>query len=224
MIVVLQCAAGKRPGAGCLRTASGIPVKFVADPHAARIAAPAGFAYARPDDPSDVEGSWRDVMRKYNEETDRRGNPLCLFHAYELYQNPTYDLLWKRFGTTLYILSAGWGFVRADSLIPHYDITFGQTAKGEGYKHRGKTNTYQDFGLPVDLEDKILFFGGKNYARQFCELTREIRAKKTVFYNSDRPPEVTDCGDVSFKRFETSTRTNWHYGCVQAFLDGAISA
>jgi hypothetical protein len=28
---------------------------------------------------------------------------------------------------------------------------------------------------------------------------------------------------VTFTRFETSRRTNWHYECAQAFIDGSLS-
>lgn len=47
MIAVIQCAAGKKPGAGHLRRLGGQKVMFVANPDAA----PAGvsYAYARPD-------------------------------------------------------------------------------------------------------------------------------------------------------------------------------
>jgi hypothetical protein len=57
MIVVIQCAATKRPGAGCVRSAAGRPVIFVADPASAP--ADGAHLYARPDDMSDTGVSWR---------------------------------------------------------------------------------------------------------------------------------------------------------------------
>ena len=47
MIVIMQCAGLKMPGAGQMRTAEGRRVKFVAHPDAAP---PAELVYAHPDD------------------------------------------------------------------------------------------------------------------------------------------------------------------------------
>jgi hypothetical protein len=217
MIVVIQCAAGKSHRAGCLRTASGKPVHFVADPHAAP--ANAALMYARPDDPSDWGGSWREVLLKYNEDPD--DNPLDLSSAYMLYENRAYFWLVGRYNVThVYILSAGWGLIRADFLTPYYDITFSPSA--ESYKRRRKTDHYDDFCmLPANTEDEIVFFGGKDYVPLFCSLTAGVRTKKTVFYNSAQPPRATGC---ALKRFNTTTRTNWHYECVNAFIEGSIDA
>ena len=83
MIVVIQCAATKRPNAGRLVSAGGRPVVFVAEPESAP--ADSTAIYARPDDLSDSGKSWRDVLLEYNE---RAGdNPLRLYPAYQLYQN-----------------------------------------------------------------------------------------------------------------------------------------
>jgi hypothetical protein len=119
----------------------------------------------------------------------------------------------------LFILSAGWGLIAADFLTPYYDITFSQSA--EGYKRRRKSDRYDDFRmLPHDTDEDIVFFGGKDYLPLFCSLTSAIRTTKTVFYNSAQRPQVTGC---ALKRFDTTTRTNWHYECANAFLDGAVS-
>jgi hypothetical protein len=216
MIAVIQCAASKRSGAGHLRSASDKPVVFVADPQAA----PANPAclYARPDDPSDRDGSWREALRKYNE--DAGDNTLGLYPAWQLYENKTYARLVERFGPqNVYILSAGWGLIGADFLTPYYDITFSPSA--DAYKRRRKTDRYQDFRmLPDRTDEDIVFFGGKDYLPLFCSLTGAIRSKRTVFYNSANVPQAPGC---ALKRFETRTRTNWHYECANAFLDGAFA-
>src|SRR6185312_14489468 len=105
-----------------------------------------------------------------------------------LYANPTYGALEKRFGNKrTYILSAGWGLIGASFLTPHYDITFSMTA--EPYKRRRKRDVYGDLRmLPNDTDEPIVFFGGKDYLPLFCELTKGVRGKKTVFYNSGEPP------------------------------------
>jgi hypothetical protein len=217
MIIVIQCAASKQSGAGDLLSASGKPVIFVADPLAAP--ADARLIYALPDYPSAHGMSWREVLLKYNEHPG--DNPLGLYPAWKLYKEGTYGRLVDRFGLEkVYILSAGWGLIRADFLTPYYDITFSPSA--EKYKRRRKTDRYLDFRmLPDETAEDILFFGGKDYLPLFCSLTSAIKSKKTVFYNSARVPKVEGC---TLERFETRTMTNWHYECANAFLDGALGA
>jgi hypothetical protein len=216
MIMVIQCAASKRGDAGRLITASGKPVDFVADPSAAP--RDPAHVYARPDDLSDTGTSWRQILLNYNREP--RDNPLNLYPAYRLYGNSAYGRLTDRFGVqNVYILSAGWGLIRADFLTPYYDITFGQSAAS--YKRRRKTDRYEDFCmLPAATNDEILFFGGKDYLPLFCSLTAGIKSKKVIFYNSAQPPQLNGC---LVQRYETRTRTNWHYECASAFVDGKIS-
>ena len=74
--------------------------------------------------------------------------------------------------------------------------------------------------LPEQTDEDILFFGGKDYLPLFCSLTDAIRSKKTAFYNSAPLPQADGC---TLERFETTTRTNWHYECANAFLDRALS-
>ena len=215
MIIVIQCAASKRVDAGRLNTASRKPVEFVAD---IKIAPPDPVhLYARPDDLSDTGLSWREVLLNYNREV--RDNPLGLCAAYELYDNKVYGRLADRFGTeALYILSAGWGLVRAKFLIPHYDITFSQNC--EPYKRRKKADAYDDFQmLPEDADGKLLFFGGRDYLPLFSRLTDKFKGTRIVFYNSAHLPKINRCTLI---RFETTTRTNWHYECAHAFLTGTL--
>ncbi len=216
MIVVIQCAAGKRAGAGHLVSADGRPVDFVADPASAP--SDPGRVCARPDDPCGGAISWRQALLTYNREP--RNNPLGLYPAYRLYENRTYERLADRFGLSkLYILSAGWGLIAANFLTPYYDITFSQSA--DGYKRRKKLDRYDDFRvLPDDTEEEILFFGGKDYLPLFCSLTRSVKATKAAFYNSAQRPQMDGCKLV---RFDTTTRTNWHYECAKAFLNGDVT-
>jgi len=41
-----------------------------------------------------------------------------------------------------------------------------------------------------------------------------------VFYNAAMAPPAAGC---RLRRFATTTRTNWHYECAQALIDGAIT-
>lgn len=218
MIAIIQCAASKQEEAGRLVTADGRPVKFVADPDAALL--DESVVYARPDDLSDRGGSWREVLFEYNK---KRDNPLKLLKAWQLYDNPAYGRLVSKCGVdNVYVLSAGWGLIRADFLTPDYDITFSYVKPEQRYKRRGRDDRYNDFCmLPQDTREPIVFFGGKGYLPLFASLTSSIRAPKTVFYNSDKVPEMPGC---VLKRFETRTRTNWHYSCVDAFVDDEVTA
>jgi hypothetical protein len=215
MIVVIQCAAAKRSGAGRLVSASGKPVCFVANPEVAP--ADSNYLYARPDDLSDNERSWRQVLLEYNERP--ANNPLGLYRACELYANPVYAKLAESFREKFYILSAGWGLINAEFLTPYYDITFSSAA--EGYKRRRKGDRYKDFSMPPHLlDEEIVFLGGKNYVSLFCSITALARNRRRVFFNSQRPPDAPGC---VLKWFATSTRTNWHYACANAVIDGAAT-
>ncbi len=216
MIVVIQCAAKKKPDAGHLRRRDGQKMLFVADPDMAP--ASTAHAYARPDDISDAGISWRAALLEYND--NPRNNPLGLLPAWQLYQNPTYELLANHCGLKrLYILSAGWGLIAADFLTPPYDITFSPSA--DKYKRRRKKDCYDDLRmLPADTAEPVVFFGGKDYVGLFCTLTGCVKEPKHLFYNSANAPDAPGC---TLRRFHTSTRTNWHYECAKAFIDGAIS-
>jgi hypothetical protein len=213
MKVVIQCAAAKRSDAGRLLTRDGKPVEFVAHPKIAPVQATKFFA--RPDDISDRGMSWREQLRKYNE--NQSTNPLGLLPAYQLYENNIYGSLVNRFGIeNVYILSAGWGLIRSDFLTPYYDITFSQSA--DPYKIRRKSDRYDDFQmLPNDSKADLIFLGGKDYLPLFCKLTESAKGKKIVFFNSKNVPRFAAC---EFRRFETTTRTNWHYECAKALIAG----
>jgi hypothetical protein len=127
----------------------------------------------------------------------------------------------EKFGVdSVFILSAGWGLIPADFLTPDYDITF--TASADPWKRRRKGERYDDFCLLPDEGDEITFLGGKEYLPLFFKLTAPLRADKTVIYNSARPPVLPS----GFKavRYETSTRTNWHYECARDLVAGRLEA
>jgi len=42
--------------------------------------------------------------------------------------------------------------------------------------------------LSDETEDEILFFGGKDYVALFCELTKDVKSRRTAFYSSAEPP------------------------------------
>ena len=101
MVVVIQCASGKHPNAGHLRTADGSSVLFVANPKAAP--PHPGRLYAKPDDDSGSGTSWRDLLIRYN--TNPATNQFGLLCAWQLYTHPTYALLQSRFAASVYTSS-----------------------------------------------------------------------------------------------------------------------
>lgn len=221
-IIVIQCAAGKRSYAGCLRFRNGREALFVAKP--ANVPQDGPYAYAHPDGVADTGETWRTQLLRYNElHKDATGeNPLGLLPAWQLYSHPVYAQLAVKYGTErLYILSAGWGLIRADFLTPGYDITFSSSASGaENYKRRRERYAYNDWRmLPDNSANPVVFLGGKSYVKLFCALTGRVRGPRYVFYNSGSAPDAPGC---HLRKFDTRTRTNWHYECAQAFMDGRI--
>lgn len=217
MIVVIQCAARKSEKAGSLRTRDGRKVLFVARP----VDAPASDTvhYAHPDEMSDQRMPWRDVVVACNE--NPANNPYGLLPAIGLYAHPAYARLAAHVALEkLFIFSAGWGLIPSTFLTPLYDITFSAAANVERWKRRRKGDGYNDLSLlPPETEEGIVFFGGKDYLPLFSELTREVKRRRTVIYNAATPPEAPGCRLV---RHETTTRTNWHYGAVDAWLAGKL--
>jgi hypothetical protein len=217
VIVVIQCAGSKRKNAGCMKTKHGKPVSFVAHPEFAPPAA--SCVYARPDDASDADGTWRDQLLAYN--SSHGNNPLGLLPAFELYENDIYRALVKRFGLgSTYILSAGWGLIHAAFLTPAYDITF--SAQADKLARRRERDLFYDLSLlPAHTTEQVVCFASKQYVPLFAALTGEVRGERIVFYNSVTPPSAHGCKLV---KFETRTRTNWQYECAAALLRGKLMA
>lgn len=214
MIVVIQCAGSKHPDAGSFSTRDGRPVRFVAHPE---LAPDDGDFYARPDDLCDGGKTWRDLLLDIN-----RGSAAAsatLLTAGELYRPAAYQGLLEHVGhEKLYILSAGWGLIRSDFLLPDYDITF--SGQADAYKRRRKADRYQDFSmLPPNSDEPILFFGSKDYLPLFRQLSADNRGQRVVLFRSAEPPDCPECVAV---RFETSRRTNWHYEAVESYIAGNL--
>jgi len=215
VLVVIQCAATKRPEAGCLMSEGGVPVTFVADP----VKAPpsSGAILARPDDVGQDGRTWRQILADHND--DPSNSRHALLRAYELYANPIYRRLTERFGVEgAYILSAGWGLIRSDFRMPSYDITF--SGQADPWKRRRKGDDYRDFAmLPLEADGPIVFLGSKDYLPLFLKLTDGSRAERIVVYRSVNVPDAPGC---KLHRFETRTMTNWHYEAAEALLRGAL--
>ena len=217
--VVIQCAGTKAPSAGHLALESGRRVKFVADPKDAP--KDRSMSYRRPDDPAFSGMSWREILVEYNRApADNRLNLLPAWTLYAPRACPRlYAELVEAYGVeNVFILSAGWGLVAADFLLPNYDITFSNQAAS--YKRRRKRDRYADFAmLPTDRAGPIVFLGGTDYVALFCSLTRDVEARRIVFHYSGTPPRAMDC---ELRRFEAASPRNWHYECATALIRGQM--
>lgn len=222
MIIAIQCASTKSPDAGYLHTGEGQSVAFVANPE---LAPPDGSVlWAHPDGPSDLAGvSWRQHLVDLGpDEAKARG----LLPAYQLYAPGAYRRLVDFLGKEqVYVLSAGWGLVRADYPLPAYDITF--SAQADAYKRRRSRDVYRDFmQVQPGQPGPLVFLGGKDYLPLFRSLARNLPMPKVVMFRSDpadtaaRPREE---GGWTYVPFPTDRKTNWHYAAVGALCKDASS-
>ncbi|MVZ88207.1 hypothetical protein GPZ74_30340 [Burkholderia pseudomallei] len=220
MKIVIQCAGRKiqsNPDAG-FRSSDNQRIKFVAHPELAPHSD--SYVYVKPDDLFDGAQTWRQHLLNYNR--THQNNPCHLLPAYRLYSNPIYRKLVERFGIEkIFILSAGWGLIRSDFLIPDYDITFSVGKNVERYARRIKSDSFSDFRLLPDDGEKITFLGGKDYLPLFTKLTADLIGPKVVFYNTKSDLQLGTGFIV--KRFETNRQTNWQYECAQMLVDAAIN-
>lgn len=216
MKVVIQCSATKDTAAGSF-TLNGRRVKFVAHPELHSESS--GEVLFRPDDtiPS-TSTTWRDHLLAYNRSAN---NPDLLLQAVDLYSPEIYRSLLHHVGKeNLFILSAGWGLIKADFLVPDYDITF--SSQAEPWKRRTKRDEFLDFTqltqADLSVGEQIYFFGGKDYLPLYYRLTRNLVAKKVIYFASTRIPK-----DKEFEYIPYGTGgTNWHYRCGRNFIEGRI--
>jgi hypothetical protein len=219
MKAVIQCAGDKNEG-GYFRAPDGRKVRFVARPELVPTFERHADLLARPDDLAFDGRTWRDLVRDYNMNSTHAGNPLELWPAYKLYRNAAYGRLVETFGVeNVFILSAGWGLLPANFLIPNYDITFSSSA--EAWQRRRKADHYSDFTFfPVEAVDRVVFFGGKDYLPLFLRLTGQTPAERVIFFASQIEPMAPGCRLV---RYDTTARTNWHYACAEKFASGRVA-
>jgi hypothetical protein len=212
--VVIQCAGSKHER-GYFRADDGTRIEFVAHPDKAPRSQ--GIRFAHPDQPSDNGLTWRQRVADYN--ADRGRNPSSLEPAFRLYRARQYEQLVGEFGPgQVFVLSAGWGLIRSDYLIPHYNITFQRPNNpAESYIWRRPHDRFQDFNqLTITSDDHIIFLGGKNYRDYFEAFTADAIATKTIYYNSDY---IFPRRGFDYKLFETARKTNWHYSCADELVE-----
>jgi len=75
------------------------------------------------------------------------------------------------------------------------------------------------FGEKLEKTSKQNMRTLRDYLPLFAKLTESVKGRRTVFYNSKNIPDLHGC---TLRRFETDAKTNWHYLCANAFLDGLV--
>lgn len=214
--IVIQCAGSKYEGAGRLTTVSGEKVLIAAHPERYT----GQYKCYRPDDIREGTCStWRAYLESYNRQSS---NPNNLFPAGELYKPPIYKALIRKFGATnIFILSAGWGLVRSDYLIPYYDITFSN--QGEPYAKRCPRERFEDFNqlsiLDIKSDETIYFFGGHSYLFLYRILMQNITARKVIYHSHSASVQIPGFESIP-SPYPGST--NWHYKCAEGFINGSI--
>ena len=219
MRIVIQCAGRKHGGAGRLKNASGVSVVFVAHPEKCTQTESSAH-YCRPDDEVGIGvGTWREYLALYNRQSL---NPDGLFRAAELYKPPVYQALVEQYGwQNVFILSAGWGLIRSDFLTPYYDITFSNQSPPCNRRRPG--DRFQDFNhlrdVDISSNETVYFFGGKDYLSLYYSLTQDIAARKVIYHLQHN---LSLCQGYEYIRYRSCRRTNWHYSCVQDFMEDKV--
>jgi hypothetical protein len=230
MKVVMQCAASKDAKAGRLRTKPSDEVVFVADPaDPALCTSIPGARHATPDDLCSEDGlTWRNALERYNEQSE---NPCKLLRAAELYTPKENDFrklyrdLANAFGwDNFFILSAGWGLIRANFWTPDYNVTFSTQAKKKkpwAWRNtKDKRHTWADFNhlqdANIEGEEPIHFFGGKDYLPMFYALVKTCPGRKIVHYKGD----IEQRAGFDYNEYKGPEKNRtWHYRAAKDFLD-----
>lgn len=221
MKIIVQCAGRKDRMAGSFLF-SGKKVKFVSRPEIAALEEATDFSYFRPDDVNPDSGkTWREMLVEYNA---AGGNLLHLLPAVDLYGNSIYKATKHyaaQISAELYILSAGWGLVRAEFLLPDYNITFARQSNIPKYAIRTASAKFNDFNQvrPAGPEEEVHFFGGKDYLPLFCSLTADLGGRKIIHHHGGLPIKQESFEYLAFTPAKPQRKTNWHYECLRRFIE-----
>lgn len=201
-------------------------VEFVAKPEQSK--RHDKICYCMPDDTiAGTDQTWRERLGTYNRRYEKTGhNPDKLPRAWELYIPAEYQLLAEsEYGkkNNAFILSAGWGLVRLDFLLPYYNITF--YAQAEDAYRREKTDDYKDFNHLTDnvkRSDTICLIGPRDYWALYYQLTETLRAGRKVIYHYPYKNMDKKQG-YEYVPYDAVTRQRgWQYDCLRALLTGEL--
>lgn len=199
-------------------------VKFVASP---RGVSQDGVKFYKPDDKIPEENrTWRDLVleQKHNN----------LVPAYLLYKRDIYRELYNEFRGQFYILSAGWGIIRADFKIPAYDITYSTAGDMPEYVKRTDNYGYKDINHLKDdfsklgRDTEVILFAPYDYVRPFCNMTQSIPFnKKTIKFRSKKIHNdflLLGKKGYDFDYFPDGGPHDWFYKAAEVFLNDYTKA
>jgi hypothetical protein len=223
MVVVIACS-GPKIGSNLINQ-NKQKIKFVSAPNQCiNYRSVEDILFFHPDDLIENNKSGRDLILEMQNDNS------YLTKAYELYKerldikDEIYVNLYNKFKSNLYIISAGWGIIRADFKLPNYDITFKTGVSPCNY--RSFQVLFNDFNhlknIPVD--EIIVFIGSPDYINFFYSMTKDIPNKKVIFWKKAETPTKFKniCNDKNFyfKYYETKKRTGWYYELARKLING----
>ena len=209
MKIILSCSARKN---GEFFRYNGEKIHFVANPQAAP--KEKDVSYYHPDDIIPGRNiTWREYIQSDEFQSDDNNLP-----AYKLYKPEIFKKLYEKFGDDFYILSAGWGLIKASFKIPYYDITFSSNVSDK-FKKRYKKIRFNDFNQLTDhinKDEKIIGFFGNDYLDLFYSLTKDLSNRKYVFKNSSIKKHYDN---IQFIPFHSKQKRIWHYKAAEKLLE-----
>lgn len=215
--IVMQCAKSKMDD-GWFRDGNGNILNFVADPE--RSSSVPLFRPVHPDDDDGTGETWRSRLLKYNQHYSATGeNPFGLHAAGALYRNPAYAAVSGSLpAENFYILSACWGLVRSDFLIPNYNVSFSRSQGVPAYAVRSGLKGWQDFNM-LDLRSTLplIYVGGRSYLQAFALLSGGYQGPRIAYHNLSEVPEIDG---IEMRRFDTAIKTNWYYQLAHELVEG----
>ena len=182
-----------------------------------------------PDDPKPND---KCTWRKWVEDNQNNAIPALAYNLY-IPQNPFNDVylnLNEKFDDRLFILSAGWGLVKANFRLPNYDITFSVDNPANLRVFQNPNPPYNDFNhltnnhneVLIGRNEDIVFMGGRAYIEQFISLTENSINNKLIYYfGMNSPAQVLPLG-FSYRKYFHPDATNytWYYFLAQDYANG----
>ena len=187
-----------------------------------------------PDDPKPNDNC---TWRQWIEGNQNNAIPAL---GYNLYRpknpfNEVYLNLNEKFDDRLFILSAGWGLVKANFRLPNYDITFSGNNPANLRVFQNLNPPFNDFnhltynhnvGLNSENED-IVFIGSPDYIPLFIKLTQNLKCRKIIYWKRMKPKPIPielpiPNNTFLYRFYNTAKNRNWHYELAQKYADGEI--
>ncbi len=222
MIIVIQCANRKVPNAATL-TLNGEAVHFVAQPQNEHMD-------KRPWD--QIPGSdktWIDCVMAYNEAGSTMPDEYIklnigtedgrqLMPCGNLYEHPVYrELTTTRGLKNVYILSAGWGLVRADKFLPNYNVTFSQLGDIRVRISVAERLQYASISDEIPDNDQINLFISRAYAPYWSYLYQGAPQRTILHWRLGQELPKGKYGTV-IKHDCGDQVTNWQYTAARQHI------